>query len=206
MDQKCQQFKSFIPTTPERITTPGAKEDHGWYWKCAMIKINALKGKKLDIFKAVSLKTELGSKGVEDCFKDYGEIEEDDWESFYNIYVCLHKFKKSTEDITNIMMECKQKFNMSKFKNIRSMDGLKAMSEEDKAEFGCVSKCYYEKVGGYKEGQYDISKFVGSLPNAVIEVLYERMKNCQEETNEKFSIDERYSCRYFFEFDMCIDM
>uniref|UniRef100_T1GBP6 Fibrinogen C-terminal domain-containing protein n=1 Tax=Megaselia scalaris TaxID=36166 RepID=T1GBP6_MEGSC len=57
LDQKCQQFKSFIPTTPERITTPGAKEDHGWYWKCAMIKINALKGKKLDIFKAVSLKT-----------------------------------------------------------------------------------------------------------------------------------------------------
>lgn len=104
------------------------------------------------------------------------------------------------------MNECKRKYDMIKYRNIRSLNILKILPEEDKTRFGCVLKCFYERMGTYRKGRYDTDYFARSLPNNVAtEVLSEKMEKCQNDTNQKYGLKDRFSCRYFFDFDICID-
>lgn len=171
-----------------------------------MIKIGALKDKKVDILKTVTLKNQLASMGVEDCYKNCRDIEDSDWKTFYDVYVCLMEFKKSFADLRQVKEECKKDIDLTKLTGIQTISDLESMSEDDKKEIGCASKCTYEKLGSYRNGSYDSLKFVQSLPNAIRGLVAERMLKCEEETNAKFNEEERFSCRYYFDFDVCIEI
>lgn len=100
------------------------------------------------------------------------------------------------------MRYCQEKYNKSTFQDIRDISALKDMTEDDKAAFGCITKCYYEEVGSYQNGVFDASQFVRSENGT--EAEKDQVESCHGEVNSKFNETDRYSCRYFFDLDICV--
>lgn len=118
------------------------------------------------------------------------------------MWECLNKFRKSHHEINEIVKMCKNDFKLNRFLNIRNLKELKSMNEQDKSEFGCSTKCFYDQMGSYNNGIYDTLHFVQSSGGD--ERVVKKVKDCHEEMNKKYSKAERYSCRYFFDLDLCI--
>lgn len=205
MDPECIRYIFFNPSTPAQIQTDAERENHGWYWKCKLASVGGFKNNTIDLMSIMANKALLGPEVIDDCYNGYGEIEDNEWQPFFKMWVCLKQHKKTPIEIHEITRMCKDSHNMSRFQNIRNVSELKSMTEDDKDAFGCITKCFYEEMGSYKEdGVFDAVRFVRS-GNGNDKVL-KRIQECLDEVNVKFSEQQRYSCRYFFDLDICVEM
>lgn len=185
----------------DQVKTQTDREAHGWYWKCELLKIGGFKNNRIDFLSVLSNKRRLHPEPIGECYNGYGHVDENDWESFYKMWECLKTTKKTREELLEIMKYCKEVYNTSRFHDIKDISKLKNMNEMDKASFGCITKCYYERVGSYKGGVFDVARFIRSLNGT--EQSVSQVKECHEEVNSKYHEEERYGCRYFFDLDLC---
>lgn len=119
---------------------------------------------------------------IKECEDKFHEITgEKTCEHFYELWKCLEKLREPwshLENTTDIEGKC-----------VENID--------------CYGKCVYEEVGIFREDVFTSENTPEHLPPEYRKYIIKSLNLCNNITNESYEENEKYSCKYFEDFDVC---
>lgn len=119
---------------------------------------------------------------IKECTDKFHAVNEElDCSHFYELWKCMEKLREP----------------WSHLENIKEIEAKCVENNE------CFGKCIYEEVGIWKDGVFTSENTAEDLAPEYRKYIVRSLSLCHENMNEHYEEDERYSCKYFQDFDSC---